>query len=1387
MKRTFVFMLLCMSLTGITVKAETVSGYKSLNNSDKSIDYKIKDEKNELIKKNIDFRSAFVEDFQDKKSVDFSDIQKEIAYLLENNILTRNVELNIKDGNISLSQLNLKDAQSNINKSDFLMALYKAKYGIIDSRPVVFNIPSSRLIDGKLSSVLQTSLYKPKGYKGTDTQFDFSEGDYISYVSPNVYELYLSGLVNKGIIPTSEFKSVDFINTLKENGNTVNGMKRYPKWRNDIAPAYYPVANESSINDISFIANTEALGSTQLISSQDNNISLKYKEPDLCFDERIYTLDALKYIEKVLRITEKDITDTEAKIISFKYGVSYLNGLPDGDRKTVIFLVAKGILNFENREEFGNLYSYLNQDTFVKLIYRLYNVNARTDFSKIQLTDSDNFWLERGFNVGDMNIYTTSVLPVSETRSVSSATIQVGLEKKKETILDKLLAIFKLDIKERGVIYAAPGDTKKKYRIAKSFDRPELFTFRNKSVDNLAVGDFDSTVVKVSAPSENDGKLVIDFELEAPSINSAIVMLDSNIQVKPNGIILAGTVGIATRIVGDRVMVLLSGSALEKTLSEIQILNDKVLKNKNTGAMAILLPDKDIALVGNEVIKSEDLMALTTNKEVYYNLDIIKGLLSNAYLNSVTNGNMYVTNKLQNERYVPVLSSTGSEIQKVLVNRFLNVPSESDGKEDRDFFNLTNLTNGITTLIKDYSIMENKRIKHAKLIVDWRYTLPESDSEFNGILNNADPTIKQMSDFLYTRPQDPQLGKWWDSNIGMSDALCNLIYGTENVKYIKSGYLAPSVTILAQDADMETYVKGKIAGDIKFDSNYSYNFLENLPTEFLTKFFGKRSGTSLYDRMAGAREFHSYVGLSISDGVYVFGTEYAVVPSGAVYKYVVSDNRVDYNNGRLFVKTRTKDLLVNNEGRVVRFQGKEYYHDGLTGGIGVARYMRLISLEPVMGTISRTASGMTLRKGMEDAITASLKNATKGMEEESYYIPTDLQSISKLPPRTYLNTGSYVAEGKLYTVDERNTVTLITQNSGDFLGTGLGYSHPVLFLDRTKWVVQSDEIVKRQTYPYLQSGNIFYSGINNSMIDSMLAKSVDTKPINRLNVGDKVLIGDIMFLKTSSGLLSYPVTSSTLVSNLKQNIEKADEAVRKLFIGMTIDYSGKVVPFLNYITSAGVGDIPDDATIDKTLYRNGGLKVKNGATKEVYKSGMSFNTVCVTIGVSDNMLAREMDSTNHVYKLVATSDMYSEGYLQDVPFFTESLGLSARDDMYLGINKIKFNPLANADSLRKKFLESFQSALQGDLKGLLKMLCFIAMSYVILVSWICYPILNYDLGKNIFMAIRDPLRTSDRRGVDIVKVISLGIYNLDMRISSSKLFLSNLSMFTLIVIVINYL
>ena len=109
--------------------------------------------------------------------------------------------------------------------------------------------------------------------------------------------------------------------------------------------------------------------------------------------ESLTRMDVYRYIYDMVSAGEKKLTSLEADIVNYKYGMQYEGIASDADVEVIKYLVAKGILNYDGSNELDNLYSAICWQDFLPILYRVANKAARLDFSKIQLTDSEQSWM----------------------------------------------------------------------------------------------------------------------------------------------------------------------------------------------------------------------------------------------------------------------------------------------------------------------------------------------------------------------------------------------------------------------------------------------------------------------------------------------------------------------------------------------------------------------------------------------------------------------------------------------------------------------------------------------------------------------------------------------------------------------------------------------------------------------------------------------------------------------------------------------------------------------------------------------------------------------------------------------------------------------------------
>lgn len=947
--------------------------------------------------------------------------EEELKWLLNHNIISRDPEfISIHPDSVEVGEtesLFHRNINEEMFKSEFLVALHKATYGILESRPIVFDMNANRKAskitwekkydeDGNLegydmivgefkdqsveisksenSDIIDRGEYKVRLEGDTNyVMATYPQHDKFIITSPNVTELYIKSLLDKGIIHSKNLND-DYLgskNLLKSRAVLRNAFSTYGKIddsKSQYYPAYAPELGsyENSTGKSHIFLKPNLTTPKNLLWGQRYEVSgstiRKTGKEDFFETETMTTMDALKFIEVILRVNEGDMTDTEAQIVSYKYGANYIDTLSGSDRSTVMYLTAKGILDFENFEEYSFLYEPFQKEFGFVLLYRVANSAARKNFSEIQLTDSDNFWIGKGYGNFKQTVKTPDIsaiqsykdsdgyLTVAPTNtsgkrldeknllslipSVENA--RVIIEKDEESTiayakeqLDTLLrsrlngdlsadiekeysdlsamiqsdhaSIMETSFLKDGteVLHEAGLDINKlsgedlyeqrdtapdpsqdvsqkkaeavsdrqnrSIVVEKLFDDPYKYLYDKKSIIS---GNIPSTkeerkkqkqlksdmcsedIVDVSYNSVCDQYLV-QFRVTAVDAAAALQLVNSKIEVVSDSLLKESKINAVSKVIEDGEQIILVGKdSLSIIDPELQAVSDKVLINRRTGTKAIILTEQNTALVGNEVISAgEDaLMVTTSGGQVYYNLKIISSLLTNTFLSSTSSKDFYSCYDIQPETYKDVYSERGDKISTAITGKYTYTSSQGTGDTTvpltpvrvvKNFINISQLSVGSNTLIKEITETTSEGIKVTfKVVVEWELKLPDSSMEIQKEWTAADlnPTMQTINEFYYTRPSDDmkEIQDYWDNNIGISNALANVLYGTNGRKYITCGYLVPNITFLFYVDD--NFTEGGSSGEnllqqgvvVSVAGKWFQKVGKELPEEWVKHFIG---------------------------------------------------------------------------------------------------------------------------------------------------------------------------------------------------------------------------------------------------------------------------------------------------------------------------------------------------------------------------------------------------------------------------------------------------------------------------------------------------------------------------------------------------------------------
>ena len=1411
-----------LSNTLVVSALTTVSGFVSINNST-DVDYKTTEEFMSGIAGKINSSSDYNEilNYDQNQKLEQNST---LNYLIQNNLLSSDLSINYDGVTVNTKvadKFTFRDGKAEISKSDFLMTLGKTIYGVKESRPIVFKTKSTRWHNSS-EQVLQLTDYVPSGYEGDDTEFDFRNGDYKVYVSPNVYEMYFKDLVSNGIVSLDEFSDTTFIDTYQSYGSNIGNQKVIPLW--DSSLGIYDPLKAITANGYAVVSGTNALGSGFNLTVNGFNVSIEDNSHGWFFDEDLLTMDALKYIEKALRKTEKEMTKAEADIITYKYGVKYINRVPVENRDTIKFLVAKGILNFENEGEFSNLFKPLTSETFQTLIYRVHNKNARFDFSSIQLTDSDNYWLSKGFNETKIDFYIGNA-PSIET------TVEEWKEvaKTEEPSWSNLFGL----IKSREKIIADDNGVDKfgnrNYRVRRIYNLgTHSYTYKGTELSASTEPSGEITEVKVSEGNSN--YLEVTFKIKAASTIAATAIVDTNtVSVDKSGVTTVGQVpAIAYAGVdgSDEEDVFIPRSAL-MNLEGMPILsvNDKYLINKETGAKALLLNDNKKALIGNHIFKLDETVVYGLNGEVYYNLEIIKYLLSEFMLSSLNPSDAYYTKGFPNNEILTDVknSSTGSTIDNIYVRKLNSrQPSNEDSWSEKYFFDLSQ-SNSISNYVV-YDLAKDIGIENTRMIVEFKYMLPKASElgvseEFIAKYKDGGLTLNDVYDSFYKAPSDNTLLKWWNQNITFGNALMNYMMGTEEIKYINSGYLMPSITVLTGDGTTEIkindvdsklneFFETKIGLQPSFVNEikgYSENKLS-----FLNSYFRYKSGhfvntgDNTLNGLISERTFSVFIG---REGIidsnknnttgYTDYIDYVVTDNnGHVYKridmaeYLTGFNA---NSKTVLLKNREEDYSISEypiqNGELIQI-ADTYSQEGSSKLIGIGQRdgnSLVYSLAPQV----LYSNGVELFSDKEYSkpIANVLQDIGNGLFGEGGWSLPSWDDWVKVDPRGVLSKhdeklkkGNYYIGNKYYTVDEdggepKETKPRKLKDQEVFMYPAFTLSGLLYTTDR------NGVLVKRNNDPRLNVRNVTNVGIVSNIIDSIVFGNEEYYSFNELPNKAKVVIGDNLFIKSegylNSDVVKAPSNAPSLEPNTTQLPKALETRVGEHLGNMPIinrGFGGTNGTIIDYIDSYKIGPGQEDSKLSTTLklsskgrivISEGGLNTRN------YNSGDSYNTFCYSISLKDGLKFKELGDSGRFY-LVPMSTAKVEGNIEDISYFIEDLDFDRYEEMSSGLAATEFKISNRIDEIVQGLLEAFDIQRIEDFKGLVSYLMRVICVWLTGVNLVLTLLRNkvlddivYDIkygsGKN-----GGGYSVAPKFNIDIYSILTFGLQSADHKVSRVK-------------------
>lgn len=993
----------------------STSAVHFVNNENSSIDFKLSEDDTNIVHKIVQNHSSVSDVDKDETdalknrsaqrdmSHHFGTMRDQytksaLAWLISNSIYTRphNVVFDngyaradlLPDGsddnadsNVLIDQNIWLSTSAYANKADFYMMLYKSLNGIKSSNVCIYKGASYRnsSTNATITPVSSTKDYDSRATYGSVSNYwgDYLDasfiGDYYAYVSPDVYELYFKELVDAGVISTDEFSE-----SSSAGKGFVNDYNNFSKADWNTNKETFTPKNGS-----------RALGYSVSIAT---NRLTRTENPKYFKNNKIEVMDALTVIAGLVHGSEKEISKTEAKIVAYKYGITYFSDLSEEERDTIYFLIAKGILNYDDADRMIDISGYLTRGQMYELMYRVANTDARYDFSKVQLTDSDAELADMGFSETKCDIAEAKVEPIRELVSVQKASDEdtsaavadtdayteiqrvfhnvVGVfsnplsvnaaKSQRELSAYNVVMQFDLEIKDSSGNFKTTGNS---YQYIDGDLKIDLNKQLASNYTNLApTGDgsdssekviTDAKIVQIRFNDRVTRVLQVTFTVRAASKTNAKLFVDERIDTKINNRAVSTVTGITAieDTASNKSCTLLEQDTITRTFSDITFLTDKVILNNKTGVRAIIDDVHGYALVGNTIIKSNNILVMTSRSNVkkYYNVEILCGLMPSVSLKKAgfnNKGNNAIYNiAVFTENSVDKITYTTSNVAQskayyVNFTKEGEIKSTDIDKSTTVMYNTSSLCDGVSTLIRTFettdpsassSSSEEEKVK-VTLVVDFRFFVPPEELVTRGdkwfsldkVNSGKTLTLQDVINFEIQRPEDGTImADYWDSNLAYSNAIANFMYGTKKQEWITCGYIVPQIHVCVSgiksteksiSAELQTGGSGseysrleKILENLFFNTpdveNFTYlskysKFLKNGNAAYWWISFTSGTGISCSNADAPALE-------RFMRGVRIFDASYTAKTTkfGEVFRknaanlsYFITTNGVVYRN-----------------------------------------------------------------------------------------------------------------------------------------------------------------------------------------------------------------------------------------------------------------------------------------------------------------------------------------------------------------------------------------------------------------------------------------------------------------------------------------------------------
>lgn len=374
----------------------------------------------------------------------------------------------------------------------------------------------------------------------------------------------------------------------------------------------------------------------------------------------------------------------------------------------------------------------------------------------------------------------------------------------------------------------------------------------------------------------------------------------------------------------------------------------------------------------------------------------------------------------------------------------------------------------------------------------------------------------------------------------------------------------------------------------------------------------------------------------------------------------------------------------------------------------------------------------------------------------------------------------------------------------------LAYAYPQLLVPMTEFIVSDGVLVQSSSSMSHFMPPLLYSSLNKYIVDAIIDESVGAIPLNEIPDGVVLSINNGAYVaKTISGTKHFiGLTDIGFVRNM--NIVRPTIVdVCKSFASCMITCGSQYVNVTQYMKSITFEQEKGTASEMKILkellskdfdyyYSADVSGVLNRGTSRIYgpevqsdnvtpivNSVYGTNTYAWTnISFDDGLMAYKIsaDSAIPVYTLLSHSNNAVYGNLTNIPFFSDKALQDTVLDKTAELTSAGFKALTDADAFFALIKSKFENAFKGDLYTLFRLLSFCALSWLLIASWICYSMRLSRLG-GLLDLLKYPTGEQNARGIDLLKVISLGTISMESDFTLGRFVMYDLIISVLLVFV----